>query len=116
MSELAAAAPTSPPAHPADPVLKRHVTAAVVGNAFEFYDFTTNAFIATQIGNVFFPGNSPFFGLIRALITFDVGFATRPLGALVIGRRAGRSRRLVPLPRKRPRPTFPDTLMRLPCS
>ncbi|HEY2177101.1 MAG TPA: MFS transporter [Caulobacteraceae bacterium] len=89
MSELAAAAPTPPLAA----VLKRHVTAAVIGNALEFYDFTTYAYFATQIGNAFFPGDTPFMKLILALITFGVGFATRPIGAIVIGRYADRAGR-----------------------
>ena len=76
-----------------DAVLKRHVTAAVIGNALEFYDFTTYAYFATQIGEAFFPGGSPFVKLILALITFGVGFATRPIGAVVIGRLADRAGR-----------------------
>ena len=74
-------------------VLKRHVAAAVAGNALEFYDFTTYAFFATQIGEAFFPGKTQFLRLILALITFGVGFATRPLGAVVFGRLADRAGR-----------------------
>ena len=39
-------------------IAKRHVAAAVVGNALEFYDFTTYALFATQIGNTFFPATT----------------------------------------------------------
>lgn len=74
----------------ADPILKRHVTAAVIGNALEFYDFTTYAFFASQISQAFFPGKTAFIKLILALITFGVGFAPRPLGAIIIGRMADR--------------------------
>lgn len=76
-----------------DPILKRHVTAAVIGNALEFYDFTTYAFFATQISQAFFPGKTSFTKLILALIAFGVGFALRPLGAIVIGRLADRAGR-----------------------
>jgi len=77
----------------AAPVLKRHVTAAVVGNALEFYDFTTYAYFAVQIGDNFFPGHSPFIRLILSLLTFGVGFLLRPIGAVVIGRYADRAGR-----------------------
>jgi len=82
----------SEPSQPAT-ILKRHVTAAVIGNALEFYDFTTYAFFATQISQAFFPGKTSFTKLILALIAFGVGFALRPLGAIVIGRLADRAGR-----------------------
>ena len=72
---------------------KRHVAAAVAGNALEFFDFTAYAFFAVQIGRAFFPNRSPFESLILSLITFGVGFVGRPIGAIVIGAygdRAGR--------------------------
>ena len=59
----------------------------------EFYDFVTYAFFATQIGHTFFPSKTPGLSLLSSLATFGVGFLTRPLGAIVIGRfgdRAGR--------------------------
>ena len=80
-------------AGPKDRVLRRHVAAAVAGNALEFYDFTTYAFFATQIGDAFFPGKTSFIKLILALITFGVGFITRPIGAVVFGRLADRAGR-----------------------
>ncbi len=75
------------------PVQHRHVVAAVAGNALEFYDFVTYTFFAVQIGHAFFPGHSDFARLMLSLLTFGVGFVTRPIGAIVIGRygdRAGR--------------------------
>jgi MHS family citrate/tricarballylate:H+ symporter-like MFS transporter len=69
------------------------VLAVVVGNGLEYYDFVTYAFFAAQIGRTFFPSNVPGTSLLASLATFGVGFLTRPLGALVIGRfgdRAGR--------------------------
>ena len=64
-----------------------------MGNGLEFYDFVTYAFFASQIGRTFFPSETPGLSLLSSLATFGVGFLTRPLGALVIGRfgdRAGR--------------------------
>lgn len=71
----------------------RQALAIAVGNGLEFYDFVTYAFFATQIGRTFFPSRTPGLSLLSSLATFGVGFLTRPLGALVIGRfgdRAGR--------------------------
>ena len=59
--------------------------AVVAGNALEFYDFLTFSFFATQIGSVFFPGKDTTSSLLFTLATFGVGFATRPLGGVVIG-------------------------------
>lgn len=64
----------------------RQVFAVVVGNGLEYYDFVTYAFFAAQIGRTFFPSNTPGTSLLASLATFGVGFLTRPLGALVIGR------------------------------
>lgn len=71
----------------------RQAMAIAVGNGLEFYDFVTYAFFATQIGHTFFPSKTPGLSLLSSLATFGVGFLTRPLGAIVIGRlgdRAGR--------------------------
>jgi len=59
--------------------------AVVAGNALEFYDFLTFSFFATEIGSVFFPGKDTTSSLLFTLATFGVGFATRPLGGIVIG-------------------------------
>jgi MFS family permease len=73
--------------------LKRSQIAAVAaGNALEFYDFVTYAFFATQIGRALFPGDASS-KLLLSLATFGVGFLTRPLGGLLIGRMADRKGR-----------------------
>ena len=71
-------------------ITPRQVTAAVVGNALEFYDFTTYAYFAVQIGHAFFPGRSAFESLMLSLATFGAGFFSRPIGAIVIGSLADR--------------------------
>src|ERR1700691_6764108 len=68
----------------------RHVAAVVAGNALEFYDFLTYAFFAVYIGRAFFPSTSPTASLLASLGTFGVGFVTRPIGGLVIGRMGDR--------------------------
>lgn len=76
------------------PVLKRrHVAAATIGNALEFYDFLIYSFFSIQIGHAFFPAQSAYGSLMLSLATFGAGFITRPIGAVVIGAysdRAGR--------------------------
>ena len=73
-----------------EPRLTRSQIASVTaGNALEFYDFVTYAFFATQIGRALFPGDSSN-KLLLSLATFGVGFLTRPLGGVIIGRMADR--------------------------
>jgi len=76
---------TAPPA-----ITRGQITAAVIGNALEFYDFTVYTVFAVDIGKAFFPTHDPFGSLMLSLATFGVGFITRPIGALVIGALADR--------------------------
>jgi MFS family permease len=73
-------------AGPWPPITVRQVAAAVAGNALEFYDFTIYATFASQIAANFFPNQTPFVSLMLTLITYGVGFVTRPIGAVLIGR------------------------------
>ncbi len=93
MAEISGAATVANSSDPPAAVTRRQITAAVIGNALEFYDFTTYALFAVQIGRTFFPNQTPFENLMLSLLTFAVGFVGRPLGAIVIGAfgdRAGR--------------------------
>ena len=67
----------------------RQIAAVVAGNGLEFYDFITYSFFAVQIGRALFPGDAAS-SLMLSLATFGVGFVSRPLGGLVIGRLADR--------------------------
>jgi MHS family citrate/tricarballylate:H+ symporter-like MFS transporter len=67
------------------PLTLPQLGAVVAGNALEFYDFLTFSFFAVQIGSVFFPGKDTTSSLLFTLATFGVGFATRPLGGVMIG-------------------------------
>ncbi|MBS0274308.1 MAG: MFS transporter [Proteobacteria bacterium] len=69
-------------------IQRRHVAAAVIGNALEFYDFVTYAFFAVQLGQVFFPSHDAYASLMLSLGTFGAGFAMRPLGGVLLGRYA----------------------------
>lgn len=71
-------------------IKRRHLIAAVTGNALEFYDFTTYGYFAVQIGKTFFPGANDWDQLLLSLLTFGAGFAARPFGGFFIGRYADR--------------------------
>jgi MFS family permease len=64
---------------------RRHVAAATLGNALEFYDFLTYSFFSIQIGHAFFPSHNAYVSLMLSLAMFGAGFLTRPIGALVLG-------------------------------
>jgi MFS family permease len=70
---------------PPKPLTLPELGAVVAGNALEFYDFLTFSFFALQIGSCFFPGKDTTTSLLFTLATFGVGFATRPLGGVMIG-------------------------------
>ena len=72
---------------------RRQIASICAGNALEFYDFVVYAIFAAQIGRAFFPSDRAGISLLASLATFGVGFATRPLGAFVIGRMADRAGR-----------------------
>jgi predicted MFS family arabinose efflux permease len=71
------------------PLTRGQIASVAAGNALEFYDFVTYSFFATQIGRNLFPGDAAH-SLIYSLSTFGVGFLTRPLGGILIGRMADR--------------------------
>ncbi|MBV9992588.1 MAG: MFS transporter [Alphaproteobacteria bacterium] len=92
---LSSPPPSSSPlsSSPLSPPRKRHVAAVVVGNALEFYDFTTYAYFAAQIGATFFPFKTPFLSLLASLAAFGIGFLGRPVGGVLIGAYADRAGR-----------------------
>jgi hypothetical protein len=62
------------------------VAASSAGTAFEWYDFFIFGSLTQVISKTFFAGLSDTAGYIAALALFGVGFAFRPLGALVFGK------------------------------
>ena len=64
----------------------RAVTAAAIGTALEWFDFTLyGALAATILPKLFFPAMDPTSALLASLATFGVGLAARPLGAIICG-------------------------------
>jgi MFS family permease len=62
------------------------VAASSAGTAFEWYDFFIFGSLTQVISKTFFAGLTDTAGYIAALALFGVGFAFRPLGALVFGK------------------------------
>ncbi|MDI1366264.1 MAG: MFS transporter [bacterium] len=62
------------------------VAASSAGTAFEWYDFFIFGSLAQVISKTFFTGLSDSAGYVAALALFGVGFAFRPIGALVFGK------------------------------
>ncbi|MFJ6700163.1 glycine betaine/L-proline transporter ProP [Streptomyces sp. NPDC091272] len=77
------------------PMVRRAVTAAALGNTMEWFDFGVYAYLAGTIGKVFFPSSSPGAQVVSTFATFAAAFLVRPLGGLVfgpLGDRIGRQR------------------------
>jgi MFS family permease len=65
--------------------LKLVVAASAAGTVFEWYDFFIFGLLASVMGQHFFAASPPAAQFIFALLVFGVGFAARPLGAIVFG-------------------------------
>lgn len=71
---------------PTEAESRRAVSAAVIGNVLEWYDFAIYGFVATIIAKNFFPGGDEVGALLATFATFGIGFVARPLGGIIIGR------------------------------
>ena len=65
---------------------QRAVTAAVIGNVLEWYEFAVYGYVATIISKQFFPPGDEVAALLLTFATFGLGFLARPLGGIIIGR------------------------------
>ena len=65
---------------------RQAVTAAVIGNVLEWYDFAVYAFVAIHISRKFFPAGDEVSALLSTFLAYGLGFLARPLGGIVIGR------------------------------
>jgi len=64
----------------------RVVLAGAIGNVVEWYDFGLYGLLAPVLAGLFFPFEDRLAALLGAYGGFAVGFAMRPLGAVVLGR------------------------------
>lgn len=96
---MSVAVDATPGAVPSRPwTLRRVVTAGVIGNVLEWYDFALYGFFAPILAAQFFPAGDRMVSLLAAFGAFAVGFLMRPVGAAVfghIGDRYGRARALL---------------------
>ncbi|NUB45022.1 MFS transporter [Fertoebacter nigrum] len=65
---------------------RKAVASAAAGHMLEWYDFGVYAFVATNIAMQIFPSDNPTASLLATFAAFGVGFLSRPLGAVVLGR------------------------------
>ncbi|MCA6092049.1 MHS family MFS transporter [Streptomyces sp. SCA3-4] len=90
---------TPPPPTPTPNSLPRIVVASLIGTTIEWYDFFLYGSAAALVFNrLFFPESDPLVGTLLSFLTYAVGFAARPVGALVFGHygdRLGRKKLLV---------------------
>ncbi|QKW09606.1 MHS family MFS transporter [Streptomyces sp. NA04227] len=86
-------------APPGPRALHKVVAASLIGTTVEWYDyFLYGSAAALVFGKVFFPESDPLTGTLLSFLTYAIGFAARPLGALVFGHygdRVGRKKLLV---------------------
>jgi metabolite-proton symporter len=90
---------TGPPRPTSPAALRRVVAASLIGTTVEWYDyFLYGSAAALVFGKVFFPNSDPLTGTLLSFLTYAIGFAARPIGALVFGHfgdRIGRKKLLV---------------------
>jgi MHS family proline/betaine transporter-like MFS transporter len=72
--------------NPGQAQTRRAVTAAVVGNVLEWYDFAVYAFVAVIIARKFFPQGDEVTALLATFLAYGLGFVARPLGGIILGR------------------------------
>ena len=91
--------PVSPAPSLARSQRRRAVIASTVGTTIEWYDFFLYGTAAALVfPHIFFPGQTPYAGVIASFGTQFVGFAARPIGAAIFGHygdRIGRKATLI---------------------
>lgn len=65
--------------------MKKVITASMVGNGLEWYDFAIYGHMAVVLRDLFFPDVDPVVGLLATYGVFAAGFIARPLGAVFFG-------------------------------
>lgn len=80
----------------AERTAKRNIRLGSLGAALEYYDFVAYLYVATLIGQAFFPaGLSPTMRLVQTLAIYSTGLLVRPVAGILIARvadRVGRKR------------------------
>ena len=68
----------------------RVAAAGVIGNMLEWYDFGLYGLLAPVLASLFFPSTDRTASLLGVYGGFAIGFAMRPIGAVVLGKLADR--------------------------
>jgi MFS transporter, MHS family, proline/betaine transporter len=64
---------------------QRAITAGVIGNVLEWYDFGVYGYLVPTISALFFPSGDPMVSLLLTFAVFGVGFVMRPIGSIIFG-------------------------------
>lgn len=64
---------------------QRAITAGVIGNVLEWYDYGVYGYLVPTISALFFPKDDPTASLLLTFAVFGVGFVMRPVGSIVFG-------------------------------
>src|ERR1044072_9205677 len=67
------------------PEYRKAITAGVIGNVLEWYDFGGYGYLVPTISALFFPGGDPTVSLLQTFAVFGVGFVMRPVGSILFG-------------------------------
>lgn len=70
---------------PDRPATRTRMLPIIVGNMFEWFDYTIYGFFATTIAHQFFPPGNDEAAMLAAAATFGVAFVMRPVGAVAFG-------------------------------
>lgn len=76
---------------------RRAIGAGTVGYILEWFDFGVYGFLAAILAHNFFPAADEFTSLLASFAVFGVGFVSRPVGSLVLGRMADKRGRHITL-------------------
>src|ERR1700757_4700307 len=78
---------------------RKAITAGVIGNVLEWYDFGVYGYLVPTISQLFFPSGDPVVSLLSTFAVLGVGFVMRPVGSIlfgIYGDRHGRRTALTP--------------------
>jgi MHS family proline/betaine transporter-like MFS transporter len=72
-------------APPPGPRYRSAITAGVIGNFLEWYDFGVYGYLVPIISQLFFPSSDAVASLLSTFAVFGVGFLMRPVGSILFG-------------------------------
>jgi MHS family proline/betaine transporter-like MFS transporter len=67
------------------PEYRKAITAGVIGNVLEWYDFGVYGYLVPTISQLFFPNGDATVSLLSTFAVFGVGFVMRPVGSVLFG-------------------------------